>query len=217
MGPVLPFSPTSWLGLPLGALLADRLVTGMGFNLGGWAGISEPSTHAGLGATLRTSWVPEWAGSSKLLAFLFLLTLGDLPSSCSAVLGPEGPLSEWGGYVILEGSLLPMRPSFSELPEPSALPLVLLASYVLGFHKKHADGNPVALRAAAKCGSWVVGPPKTPWCSEKFLLWAPMLLSHRGGQLHFPQFSWPMGHLLESSQPVLELPHSTQPCPAHVL
>lgn len=97
----------------------------------------------------------------RLLAFLFLLALGDLPSRCSAVLGPEGPLSEWGGYVILEGSLLPVSPSFSELPVPSALPLALLASCVLGFHRKHADGNPVALRAAAKCNSWEVGPPKT--------------------------------------------------------
>lgn len=77
----------------------------------------------------------------------------------------------------------------------------------------------VALGAAAECGSWEVGPPETtnPMVLEKLLLPTPILLSRRGGQLHLPQFSWPMSLLLESSQPVLGLPHSAQPYPAQVL
>lgn len=37
--------------------------------MGHWEGILEPGTHAGLGATLRTAWVPELGRQQQTLCF----------------------------------------------------------------------------------------------------------------------------------------------------
>lgn len=188
--------------LLLGALLAECLVTGWDLihgALGRHLGARYPCWFGGHSKDFLGPLVGKAAASSLLFCSCWFLPVA---LQSWALRGP----SQSGVTTSPWRALLTRETLISLAPWAQCSPWPLLASCVLGFRR-------VALGAAATCGSWEAGPPETtnPMVLEKLLLQTPILLSRREGQLHLPQFSWPTSHLLESSQPVLGLPHPPSP------